>query len=214
MIVTEAVERYLTSLRPHPDPVLAEMEAHARRAGIPIVVPETGALLHVMAGAVRARRVVEVGTAIGVSTLYIARALDAEGWIVSFDVDAQRLQDARAYLNRAGVGEQVDLRLKDARQGLGELDGTFDLAFIDAQKAEYGDYLTRIVPLMRPGGVIAVDNVLMGGAVADDRQGSGANWSADQVERAREFNRQLLAHPLLSATITPVGDGVAVAVRR
>src|SRR6476469_6190477 len=98
------------------------MEEHGRRDNIPIVVPSTGALLGVLAAACGARRVVEVGTAIGVSTLYIARAMAPDGLIVSFEIDPERQRAARAYLDRAGVGERADLRLLDAGEGLAELD--------------------------------------------------------------------------------------------
>src|SRR5947208_4062478 len=117
------------------------MEAQGAREGIPIVQPPTGALLHVLALACGARRVVEVGTAIGVSTLYLARALPEDGLIVSFEIDEARHAAARDYLGRAGVINRADLRLEDARAGLAALEGSFDMAFIDGVKAQYGDYL-------------------------------------------------------------------------
>src|SRR5882757_3335119 len=98
VIVTEAVDRYLAGLRTQPDPVLAEMEAQGERDRIPIVVPETGELLYVLALARGARRILEVGTAIGVSTLYLARALPDGGKIVSFEIDAERHAAATDYL--------------------------------------------------------------------------------------------------------------------
>jgi predicted O-methyltransferase YrrM len=210
MIVTEAVSSYVGSVRAAPDPVLAEMEAQARSEGIPVVVPETGALLHVLALACGARRVVEVGTAIGVSTLYIARALPADGTIVSFEIDERRHAAARNYLERAGVLDRADLRLQDAREGLPRLDGGFDMAFIDGVKAQYGDYFDLLLPQMRRGAVLAVDNVLMGGTVAEGH--SDGHWTEEQIATARGFNRRLLERADLSGTLTPVGDGVLVAV--
>jgi predicted O-methyltransferase YrrM len=212
VIVTEAVRDYLSRSRPAPDPVLAEMEDHGAREGIPIVVPETGALLHVLALGCGARRVLEVGTAIGVSTLHLARALPADGVIVSFEIDERRHTAARSYLERAGVSKRADLRLEDARSGLRGLEGEFDLAFIDGVKAQYGEYFDLVLPRLRAGGLLLVDNVLMGGTVAEGR--SDGRWSEDQIERARAFNERLLKHPELEATITPVGDGVLIAVRR
>lgn len=211
MIVTEAVRAYIDSSRPQPDAVLAEMEEQGRRDGIPIAVPETGRLLHVLARARGARRVIEVGTAIGVSTLYLARALPADGKVVSFEIDEQRQRAAREYLDRAGVLDRTDLRLEDARQGLRQLEGTFEMAFIDGVKTEYGEYFESLLPLLAPGAVLAVDNVLMGGAVAEGR--SDGRWSEQQIAGARAFNERLLSHPQLTGTITPVGDGVLVAVR-
>ena len=212
MIVTPAVSQYFAEVRSAPDPILAEMEAHAARERIPIVVPETGLLLHVLARACAAGRVLEVGTAIGVSTLYLARALPSEGKIVSFEVDPQRHAAANDYLARAGVIDRAELRLEDARGGLGRLDETFDMAFIDGVKTQYGDYFDALLPLLRPGALLAVDNVLMSGTVAEGH--SDGHWTEQQISTARAFNRRLLAHEDLVGTITPVGDGVLVAVRR
>jgi predicted O-methyltransferase YrrM len=212
MIVTDAVARYLGELRLAPDPVLQEMEARGARDGIPIVVPATGQLLHVLALACRAQRVLEVGTAIGVSTLYLARALPPSGRVVSFEIDQERHSAARDYLKRAGVLDRVDLRLQDARDGLASLADEFDLAFVDGVKAQYGEYFDGVLPRLRSGGVLAVDNVLMSGTVAQN-QGDG-HWTEEQIARAREFNRRLLEDPQLAGTLTPVGDGVLVAVKR
>jgi predicted O-methyltransferase YrrM len=212
MIVTEAVSTYLAELREAPDPVLADMEDQAAREHIPIVVPEAGALLQALALANGARRILEVGTAIGVSTLYLARALPGDGQVVTFEIDAERQAAARGYLERAGVLDRVDLRLQDAREGLAGLEGEFDLAFVDGVKAQYGEYFDGVLPLLRSGGVLAVDNVLMSGTVAENR--TDGHWTEDQIATAREFNRRLLSDPDLVSTVTPVGDGVLVAVKR
>src|SRR5207248_9051137 len=119
---------------------------------------------------------------------------------------------ARGYLERAGVLDRADLRLEDARAGLGTLEGEFDLAFIDGVKTQYDDYFDSLLPRLRPGGLLLVDNALMGGTVAEGR--SDGHWSEDQIGRARAFNARLLEQEELAATITPVGDGVLVAVRR
>jgi predicted O-methyltransferase YrrM len=188
------------------------MELHAARDRIPIVVPETGELLHVLALARGARRILEVGTAIGVSTLYMARALPEDGTIVSFEIDAERHEAARGYLERAGVLSRADLRLQDAREGLPELDPPFDMAFVDGVKAQYGQYFDALVPLLGSRAVLAVDNVLMSGTVAEGY--SDGEWRQEQIVNARAFNQRLLADPELSGTLTPVGDGVLVAVKR
>lgn len=213
MIVTDAVRRYTEELRAEPDPVLREMERHAARDGIPIVVPQTGALLHVLALGCAARQIVEVGTAIGVSTLYLARALPADGKVVSFDIDPERQDAARAYMERAGVADRCDLRLQDARDGLAELDaGAYDIAFIDGTKTQYSDYFDRLLPLLRKGGILIVDNVLMGGTVAEGH--SDEEWTSEQIKSARAFNERLLHSEGLTGTVTPVGDGVLIAVKR
>lgn len=208
MIVTEAVNAYLAQLRPDPDPVLAEMEAQGARDSVPIVVPQTGRLLQVLALCRGARRIVEVGTAIGVSTLYLARALPEDGLITSFEIDPERHASARGYLQRAGVIDRADLRLEDARTGLASLHAaSFDFAFLDGVKAQYSDYLEQVLPLIASGGVLAIDNVLLSGSVAGD-------GDDERAAGMREFNARLLSDERLTGTVTPVGDGVLVAVRR
>jgi predicted O-methyltransferase YrrM len=212
VILTSPVEQYLETLPRPADPVLAEMEQHARRDRIPVVLAPTGAMLQVLALARGARRAVEVGTAIGVSTLYIARGLAPGGTIVSFEVDEARHAAARSYLDRAGVLDRADLRLEDARSGLQALEGPFDLAFLDGVKAQYGDYLDALLPLLAPGAVIAVDNTLMSGTVAEGQP--DGNWTAEQIARARAFNERLIEDERLFATLLPVGDGLLIAVKR
>jgi predicted O-methyltransferase YrrM len=210
VIVTHEVEAYIAGLIPEPDPVLAEMQAHGRRDGIPIVHPTTGQLLELLAAATGAQRAVEVGTAIGVSTLHLARG---GAHVTSFEVDAERHAAARDYLGRAGLSERVDLRLKDASQGLSELEpGSFDLGFIDGPKNLYADHVEPVVALLRKGGLLLVDNVLISGAAAT--QEPMGHWDADRIQEMRRFNQRLAEHPQLRTTITPVGDGVAVSVRQ
>jgi predicted O-methyltransferase YrrM len=212
VIVTKAVDEYLATLRPASDPVLAEMEAQAEREWIPVVPPETGEFLGLLARIRGASSIVEIGTAIGVSTLYLARALPTGGRLVSFEVDPARREAARDYLQRAGVLDRVDLRLQDARDGLRELDGSFDMAFVDAAKMQYGDYLELLLPLLAPRAVVAIDNMLMGGTVATGR-GDG-NWSEQQIEMARALNARVKGMLEFEASLLPVGDGLLVAVRQ
>ena len=210
MIRDPAVTDYLTGLEPEPDPLLAEMRAHGDRDHIPIVDHVTGGLLEVLAAATRAQRAVEVGTAIGVSTLHLARG---GAHVTSFEVDPERHAAATDYLARDGRADQVDLRLQDATEGLAALEEqSFDLAFIDGPKVGYETHLDRCVELLRPGGLLLVDNVLMGGGAAT---GEPANqWGQDSVDLIRDFNARITRRDDLRATVLAVGDGVAMAVRR
>ncbi len=203
------VQRYVAGLLGTPDPLLAEMYEHAEDEGIPVVEAETGRLLEILAGASGARRAVEVGTAIGVSTLHLARG---GAHVTSFEVDELRHEAARGYLARAGFAEITDLRLQDATQGLAELEGPFDLAFIDGPKQGYGDHIEQVIELLRPGGLLLVDNVLISGTIVTGVP--AGPWTAEHIEWMREVNRRLTSDPRLLSLITPVGDGVAVAVRR
>jgi caffeoyl-CoA O-methyltransferase len=207
VILNDAVERYLTDLHAPSDPVLEAMREHGERDGIPIVAPETGALLEVLTTAIGAQRAVEIGTAIGVSTLHLARG---GAHVTSFEVDRERHEAARGYLEQAGLADRVDLRLEDAAAGLLSLEPPFDLAFVDGPKLSYDEHVERCLELLRPGGLLLVDNALMGGSVA----GAPGGWSGASVENQRELNARLLADERLRATVTAVGDGVAIAVLR
>jgi caffeoyl-CoA O-methyltransferase len=210
LINDPAVTDYLTGLEPEPDPLLAEMRAHGERDRIPIVHHVTGGLLEVLAAATQATRAVEVGTAIGVSTLHLARG---GAHVTSFEVDPERHEAAREYLARDGRAEQVDLRLQDATEGLAALEpASYDLAFIDGPKDGYATHLDEAVRLLRKGGLLLVDNVLMGGGAAT---GEPTNqWGEESVALIRAFNDGIKRRDDLRATFLPVGDGVAMAVRQ
>ena len=210
MIVTNEVEAYIVGLLPEPDAVLAEMQEHGRREGIPIVHAPTGLFLELLTAASGAQRAVEVGTAIGVSTLHLARG---GAHVTSFEVDAERHAAAGEYLTRAGLADRVDLRLQDATKGLAELEpGSFDLAFVDGPKYLYAAHIEPVIALLRKGGLLLVDNVLISGAAAT--QEPVGPWDAQRIEEMRAFNERLVGHPELRTTLTPVGDGVALSVRQ
>jgi predicted O-methyltransferase YrrM len=212
MITAPEVAAYLESIRTEPDEVLAEMEAQADRDGVPVVPPVTGRLLSVLVAAIGAHTIVEVGTATGMSGLYMARAMPAGGRIISFDVDPDRQATAMGYFERAGVADKFDLRLQDAREGLTHIDVPVDLAFIDGVKQQYADYLVRVVPHLRVGGLIVADNTLMSGTVATGEP--NGPWGAEHIAAMRAFNARLMSDPALDATVLPVGDGLTLAVRR
>jgi predicted O-methyltransferase YrrM len=208
LINDPAVTEYLTALEPEPDPLLLEMRRHGERDRIPIVHHVTGGLLETLAAATGAKRAVEVGTAIGVSTLHLSRG---GAHVTSFEVDPERHAAAREYLKRGGF--EPDLRLQDATAGLATLDeGTFDLAFIDGPKAGYETHLDQTVDLLRPAGLLLVDNVLMGGGAATGQPTN--QWGQESVDLIRDFNQRIRERADLRATFLAVGDGVAMGVRR
>jgi caffeoyl-CoA O-methyltransferase len=212
MILDPVVARYLEALYPASDPILAEMERQGEAEGVPIVMRDGGLTLGVLARAAGARRVIECGTAIGVSTLHLARAVGEGGYVVSFDVDPDRQATARSYLERAGVADRVDLRLQPALDGLAGLDGIYDLAFLDAIKSEYAAYTELVLPLLRPGGVLVIDNALMDGNVAAGERVSGG-WAQRDIDALRELNAALVARSDLATVVLPVADGMTVAVK-
>ncbi len=198
------------------DALTAAVEA-TRAAGVPLiqVSPTQGKLLMVLAAAVGARAILEIGTLAGYSTIWLARALPPGGRVVTLELRDKHAEVARANLQRAGVADRVQLRVGRALDLLGELAqqgaGPFDVVFIDADKAGYPDYLTASLKLSRPGTLIIADNVVRDGRVLDE-----ATTDPD-TRGIRRFIDLVAAEPRLTATaVQTVGekgyDGFAIAV--
>jgi caffeoyl-CoA O-methyltransferase len=207
LILQEEQERYLERLLPPRDPLRREMEERAAKEDIPISDPEIGRLLGILARSTGARRIVEVGTAIGYGALCMARGAP-EARIVTIDVDPERLAVARGYLERGGVADRVELVEGPALEVLARLQPPFDFAYVDAVKTEYRRYLDLLVPLVRVGGLIAIDNVLWSGRVAVPPDEDDANADA-----LRAFNGYLMMHPQLQSVVLPFGDGLGLAAK-
>ena len=213
MIRDPRVETYLEHLRPERDPVLADIEALGAQERIPIVSWETGRLLATLVAAQRPQRVLEVGTAIGCSTLHMARELEPGARIVTLERDARRIAQAREFWARAGVADRIDLVEGDALASLRGLEGPFDLVFLDATKTEIDAYLAEVERMLAPRAVLVVDNLLMGGDVALP-DGLETRWSDDALEAARATTKALMASDEWLFSLLPVGDGVGVGARR
>jgi caffeoyl-CoA O-methyltransferase len=199
-------EAYLERILPPGDPLLREMEERAAREDVPISDPEVGRLLAILARSCGARRILEVGTAIGYGALWLARGAP-EARVVSIDPDPERLATARGYLERAGVADRVELVQGAALEVLPGLEGPFDLVYLDAVKTEYRRYLDVALPKLRVGGLIVCDNLLWKGRVADPEADDR------EAEALRAFNGYLMIHPQLQAVVLPLGDGLGVATK-
>jgi predicted O-methyltransferase YrrM len=212
-----AVDRYFSDLFVPPDPALEAALAASDAAGLPPhnVAPNQGKLLLLLAQLQGARRILEIGTLGGYSTIWLARALPAGGRLITLEADAKRLEVARANIARAGLADVVELRHGSALETLPQLAaegrGPFDLIFIDADKPNNPAYLAWALKLSRRGSLIIADNVVRNGAVIDAA-------SADaNVQGVRRFTELLAAEPRVSATaIQTVGskgyDGFAIAL--
>jgi predicted O-methyltransferase YrrM len=210
-ILDEAVERYLHEIHSERSPVMREMEEHAARDSVPIVEWETGRLLAVLCR-VMDPVVLEVGTAIGYSTLHMATELE-NGRVVTLERDPERAAQARGYLDRAGVSERVEIVEGDALETLAGLDGPFDLLFVDATKGEYARYIEIAEPKLSERALMVVDNLLMGGEVALP-EGADTRWNSDSLASARALSSELVGSDDWLACVLPVGDGVGIAARR
>ena len=212
-----AVDRYLADLLVAPDAALEAALAASAAAGLPpiSVSPTQGKLLHLLARAIGARNILEIGTLGGYSTIWLARALPQGGRVISLEVDARHAEVARANLTRAGLDNVVEVRLGMALETLPRLAAEgrelFDLVFIDADKPNNAAYFDWALRLSRPGSIIVVDNVVRGGDVID------AESDSAMVQGVRRFLERLAAEPRVTATaIQTVGskgyDGFAIAL--
>jgi caffeoyl-CoA O-methyltransferase len=206
-ILQPGQESYLDRLLPPRDPLLREMEEAGHGESIPIADPEVGKLLAVLARSTGARRILEIGTAIGYGALWLARGAP-EARVTTIDVDPERLARARAYLERGGVIDRVELVEGKALEVLPRLQGPFDLVFVDAVKTEYRRYLDLSLPKVRVGGLLVFDNLLWGGLVA-----APPDEDDKDADALRAFNGYLMMHPQLESIVLPVGDGVGLATK-
>jgi predicted O-methyltransferase YrrM len=210
-ILDERVERYLEGLRPPRSETMAAMEALAEREGVPIVHWEAGRFLATLCRALDPV-VLEVGTAIGYSTLHMAEPLE-RGRVVTLERDPERARLARDFLERAGVSDRVELHEGDALETIPTLEGPFDVLFVDATKGEYARYIELAEPLLGERAVLVVDNLLMSGEVALE-EGDPVQWGERSLAAARELNLELTTGSRWLGSVLPVGDGLGFASRR
>jgi len=201
---------YLERLHPPSEGLLAEMEGYAAEHRVPIADREVGRFLEITARSTGARRVLEIGMAIGYAALQLARALPEGGLVVTVEPDEGMIERAGEYLSRAGLLGRVRVEKGYALEVLPRLTETFDIVYLDAVKAEYSGYLELALPLLRAGGVIVADNLLWGGRVAG---GPDAGAPDASTAALREFNRAFVGHPQLLAQVLSVGDGLGYAVK-
>ena len=207
-ITSEPVETYLYSLLPPRDEVLTEMEAAAAKRNIPIVGPAVGRILHQLALVAGAKTVFEMGSAIGYSTIWWARAVGDTGRVIYTDGDRKNADEARGYFDRAGVANHITIHVGDAIELLSEQKQQFDIIFCDLDKEDYPRAFRLALPRLRQGGLLVADNVLWSGKVTEK------NPAEASTKAIVEFNRLLYGSSELFTTILPIRDGVALAVKK
>jgi predicted O-methyltransferase YrrM len=207
-ITVPAVEDYLYSLLPPRDAVLTEIEAEAAKRKIPIVGPAVGRILYQLALMIGAKTVFELGSAIGYSTIWWARAVGENGRVTYTDGDRKKAAEASGYFDRAGVSQRITLKTGDALELLSEDKQQFDIIFNDVDKEDYPRVFKLVLPRLRKGGLFVTDNVLWSGKVT---QKDPAEASTKAI---LEFNRLLYGSQDLFTTILPIRDGVAVALKK
>ena len=214
--LTDEIEAYLTAQIPAEPDILARLRAETAGLGEAAVMQISwpqARFMQVMAGLAGARRYLELGTFTGYSTLALALALPEDGEVVALDVSEDWTGIGRRHWQEAGVDGKIDLRLAPASETLGKLvaageSGRFDLCFIDADKTGMPAYLEDALELLRPGGLIMADNVLWGGSVADPAK------TDEDTDAIRAFNAKLRDDDRVDMVMTPIGDGLTLAIKR
>lgn len=194
----------------------AQVKSRKETAEMPMAMmqigPDQGAFMGLMAKAIGARRCLEIGVFTGYSALSVALALPADGKIVALDISKDFTDRARPIWKEAGVEGKIDLRIGPALDSLDKMiaakEGPFDFAFIDADKPNYDGYYERVLKLLRPGGLIAIDNVLWSGAVADPANND------ESTTALRALNIKIHEDPRVDMALATIGDGVMLAVKR
>ena len=214
LTLDEPLRQYLldVSLREHPEQAALRAATRSHPQASMQISPEQGQLMQLLVRLAGARRTVEVGVFTGYSALCVALALPADGKVLACDVSEVFTAMARPYWQRAGVADRIELVLGpalatlDARLAAGEA-GTYDFAFIDADKTNYDGYYERCLQLLRPGGLIAFDNVLWSGRVAAPAQDP-------DTAALQRLNSKLHGDPRVELSMVPIGDGLTLALKR
>jgi len=212
-VVAPAVLDYLARHQLPLDGVLEDIRAEGLAERLPLVDAATARFLRGLVVALPARRILEIGTAIGYSAACMATVQPPDGSIITMEIDPARAATARRNLARAGVDGRVDVIVGDASRFLHKVAGPFDLIFQDGSKQLYEPLLDRLIDHLRPGGVLVTDNILWHGEVVDGFVDPPVR-SASDTDAIRRYNQRLAGEPRLLTTLLPLGDGVAFSVKR
>jgi caffeoyl-CoA O-methyltransferase len=202
-ILEPQVEKYLSSLLPERDAVLAEMERYAKEHDIAVIGPDCGRLLALIAKISGAKRIFEMGSAIGYSAIWFARAAGPGAEIYCTDGDPANAELARKNFERAGVSKSIRFMTGDAVDLIDSTEGSFDIILIDVYKHQYPAALKKSLPRLKSGGLVITDNVLWSGRVTEPPKD-------DNTRGILEFNRTVFGSPEIFSVIVPLRDGVAI----
>ena len=211
--VHAAVRGYLAELSGPEDQLLAEVRARSKADGVPAVSPDTARLLHVLAASAAPGRILEIGTGYGCSGIQLARALAPGGMLFTIERDPARAAAARLHFERAGLSSRVSVMVGESARLVHKVAGPFDVIVQDGSKDQYEIVLDRLISLLRPRGVLVSDNILWQGDVVPGFRAEPAHPAGSTAIIAR-YSRRLAEDPRLVTAFLPVGDGVAVSVKR
>ncbi len=210
-IYNDGIDEYIHSLLPARDEVLTDIEEQAQQRQIPIVGPAVGRLFYQLVQMTQAESVFEMGSAVGYSTIWWARAVGDGGRVIYTDGDRKNADEARGYFQRAGVADRIDVRTGDALELLSEEKGQFDIIFCDIDKDDYPRALRLATPRVRKGGLFVADNTLWHGRVVAPEGSKEAEM--ETTKAIKEFNQALYDSKEFFTTLLPLRDGVAVGMK-
>lgn len=213
MITDERISTFIHSLDTGNTPFLTELERYAKETNVPVIRPQMQSFLKVLLAMQQPKQILEVGTAIGFSALLMAEYGPEDCHITTIEKYEKRIPLARENFKKAGREDRITLLEGDATEILKELEGPYDLIFMDAAKGQYIHFLPHILKLMPEGGVLLSDNVLQDGDVCESRF-AVTRRNRTIHARMRDYLYELKHHPELTTAILPVGDGVAVCTKR
>ena len=214
IILDEKLREYLLNVSVKESEILRELREETAQMEYSAmqISPEQGAFMAFLVELIQAKRTLEIGVFTGYSALVVAMALSEDGIVTACDVSEEWANVGMKYWKKAQVEDKIDLRIAPALKTLDQLlsegkQGTYDFAFIDADKIEYQGYFDKSLELLRIGGLIAIDNVLWGGSVIDD------SIQDSSTKAIREFNENLSSDPRVSISMVPIGDGLTLACK-
>ncbi len=213
-VFSPEIEAYLRNLAPVRPPFMLEMEKYAMENYVSIIPPEVAQFLTFLVHLSQAREVLEIGTAIAYSTIWLAWAVaPRDGHITTIEINDRRAKTALKNIREAGLEDRITLLKGHAVDIVPKLQDTYDFIFIDAAKGQYGWFFEKLYPRLKPGGILVSDNVLAeGGVVTPDEELRHRQKTA--VRRLRDYLEMITAHPNLETTVVPLSDGIAVSLKK
>lgn len=210
-ISTEAVDKYVKKVVPKRNEILTRLEVYAHENHVPIVTTEVGQFLRTMVATIQAERILEVGTAIGYSGILMLEAYKNTNKLVTIEINEEVAEFAKLNFEAAGLSDRVEIKIGDAKTVLSDLEGTFDLIFIDAAKGQYRHYFDEAIRLLSDRGIIICDNVLFKGMTADN--GLVDKKKGSIVRNLRSFIDYVMNLEEFKSSLIPMGDGILISVR-
>lgn len=206
------INSFLSNILEQPDQLLKEMEEYAHKTHIPIIQPESAYLLRILCTISKPKRILEIGTAIGYSSIIFAQSMGNCGVIDTIEINENMVEKAMGYIKKAGFEKKIRILQGDASEVLQCLNTPYDFIFLDAAKGQYNEFLSSCLRLLKPGGVFISDNILYRGMVA--KEGFIEHKHRTIIIKLKEYLQKLCKNKDLITSIVPIGDGIVICIKK